>query len=63
MRLGGVLLNRVQKLKNERRGTFYADQVVKAFAADAMRTIALAYKDFDRLPEDWSATTSDSEKC
>jgi Ca2+ transporting ATPase len=51
--------NRVQKLKDERRETFYVNQVVKSFAASAMRTIALAYKDFDRLPEDWSQTTSE----
>jgi Ca2+ transporting ATPase len=51
--------NRVQKMKDERRETFYVNTVVKAFAASAMRTIALAYKDFDRLPEDWSATTSE----
>ena len=24
-----------------------------------MRTIALAYKDFDRLPADWAATTTE----
>lgn len=53
-----VTSGRVSKLKDERRDGFYVNEVVKSFAADAMRTIALAYRDFDKRPSDWSATCS-----
>ncbi|KAH8073375.1 calcium-transporting ATPase [Aureococcus anophagefferens] len=46
-----------EPLDDERKERFYVQGVVKDFASDAMRTIALAYKDMPK-PESWEATSA-----
>ena len=47
------------ELDDATKTSFYLDQVVANFAAEAMRNIALAYKDVDAAPDGgWKATTA-----
>ncbi|KAH8069495.1 calcium-transporting ATPase [Aureococcus anophagefferens] len=46
-----------EPLDDERKERFYVQGVVKDFASDAMRTIALAYKDMPK-PDAWEATSA-----